>query len=276
VRIDAHQHFWRYDPVRDAWITPDMGVIRRDFLPADLAPLLAASGIDGVVAVQADQSVAETDFLLGLSAAHAFVRGVVGWIDLRAGDLERRVARWNGQPRLKGFRHIAQGEPDDFLMRDDVVRGIATIGRLGYAYDILIYPRQLAAAERLVTRCPGVRFILDHCAKPPIASGDLAMWRTGLVALAAHENVCCKLSGLVTEASWSSWSEAQLEPVLDTALESFGAERLMFGSDWPVCLLAADYARVADSVQRWAAQLSESEQARIFGGTAISAYQLEE
>jgi L-fuconolactonase len=275
VRIDAHQHFWRFDPVRDAWITPEMGLIRRDFLPADLAPLLAASGIDGAVAVQADQSVAETDFLLGLSADHAFVKGVVGWIDLRASDLSRQLAEWSDNPRLKGFRHIAQSEPDDFLLHDDVVRGIATIGRLGYSYDILVYPRQLAAAERLVARCPDVRFILDHCAKPPIASGDLTMWRTRFVALAAHENVCCKLSGLVTEASWSSWSDEQLVPVLDIALDSFGAERLMFGSDWPVCLLAADYARVADSLHGWAARLSEAERSCIFGGTAISAYQLE-
>ena len=275
MRIDAHQHFWRFDPARDAWITPEMGAIRRDFLPADLAPLLASSGIDGVVAVQADQSAAETEFLLGLSTQHAFIKGVVGWIDLRASDLVRQVAKWRGNPRLKGFRHIAQGEPDDFLMRDDVVRGITTIGLLGYSYDILIYPRQLAAAERLVARCPDVRFILDHCAKPPIASGDLTSWRTGFVALAAHEHVCCKLSGLVTEAAWSSWSDEQFAPVLDTALESFGAARLMFGSDWPVCLLAADYARVAASLHAWSARLSESERSCIFGGTAISAYQLE-
>jgi L-fuconolactonase len=275
VRIDAHQHFWRFDPVRDAWITLGMSVIRRDFLPADLMPLLAVSGIDGVVAVQADQSAAETEFLLGLSARHAFVKGVVGWIDLRASDLTRQLAEWSGHARLKGFRHIAQGEPDNFLMHDDVVRGVTTIGRLGYSYDILIYPRQLAAAERLVARCPDVRFILDHCAKPPIASGDLTTWRTGFVALAAHENVFCKLSGLVTEASWSSWSDAQLAPALDTALESFGAKRLMFGSDWPVCLLAADYPRVVDSLHQWAARLSETEQSCIFGGTAISAYQLE-
>ena len=276
MRIDAHQHFWRFDPVRDAWITPEMGAIRRDFLPADLAPLLAESGIDGVVAVQADQSLAETDFLLGLSAQHSFVKGVVGWIDLRAGDLARRLDGWSGHARLKGFRHIAQGEPDDFLARDDVVRGIRTIGRLGYAYDILIYPRQLGAAVALVARCPDVRFILDHCAKPPIASAELATWRTGFRALAVHENVFCKLSGLVTEASWSSWTDGQLVPVLDTALEAFGAERLMFGSDWPVCLLAADYARVAGSLHRWAARLSDAEQTCIFGDTAVSAYQLEE
>jgi L-fuconolactonase len=275
VRIDAHQHFWRFDAVRDAWITRRMGAIRRDFLPADLAPLLAASGVDGTVAVQADQSAAETDFLLGLSAEHAFIRGVVGWIDLRASDLTRQLAAWSGNPRLKGFRHLAQSEPDDFLMRGDVVRGIAAIGRLGYSYDILIHPRQLGAAGQLVARCPDMRFILDHCAKPPIANGDLAAWRTGFLALAAHKNVCCKLSGLVTEASWSSWSDAQLAPVLDAALEAFGAERLMFGSDWPVCLLAGDYARVAGSVHRWAAGLSEREQSCIFGGTAIATYRLE-
>jgi L-fuconolactonase len=275
VRIDAHQHFWRFDPVRDAWITPDMAAIRRDFLPADLEPLLSASGIDGVVAVQADQSVAETDFLLGLAAGHAFIKGVVGWIDLRASDVTRQLAEWSGNPRLKGFRHIAQGEPDDFLVHDDVVRGVTTIGRHGYSYDILVYPRQLAAAAQLATRCPNVRFILDHCAKPPIASGELDTWRAGLRALAAHENTCCKLSGLVTEATWTSWTDDQLVPVLDEALDAFGAGRLMFGSDWPVCLLAADYARVAGTVRHWAMRLSESEQSCIFGETAISAYQLE-
>jgi L-fuconolactonase len=252
-----------------------MGAIRRDFLPADLEPLLAAAEIDGVVAVQTDQSIAETDFLLGLAAEHAFIKGVVGWIDVRASDLSRQLAGWSGNPRLKGFRHLAQGEPDDFLMRDDVVRGVTTIGRHGYSYDLLVYPRQLAAAERLVAWCPGVRFVLDHCAKPPIASGDLTAWRAGFLALAAHENVCCKLSGLVTEARWTSWHDDELEPVLDVALEAFGAERLMFGSDWPVCLLAAGYARVAASLRRWASRLSETERARIFGDTAISAYQLE-
>jgi L-fuconolactonase len=275
VRIDAHQHYWRFDPVLDSWITPDMAVLRRDFLPDDAAPLLAAAGIDGVVAVQADQSIAETDFLLSLAAQHSFIRGVIGWIDLRAADLSEQLARWRGNPRLKGFRHIAQGEPDDFLAGNDVVAGIAELGRQGFSYDILIYPRQLAVAEQLVARCPSVRFVLDHCAKPPIAGGDISWWQQGFRRLARHENITCKLSGLVTEASWTGWSVTELTACLDTAAEAFGPERLMFGSDWPVCLLAADYAGVVAVVADWAERLTASEQASIFGGTAISAYQLE-
>ena len=275
MRIDAHQHFWRFDPVRDRWITPDMAVLRRDFLPDDAAPLLAAAEIDGVVAVQADQSVAETDFLLALAAQQSFIRGVVGWINLRAPDLSEQLARWRGNPLLKGFRHIAQGEPDDFLVRNDVVAGIAELGRQGFSYDILIYPRQLAAAEQLVARCPGVRFVLDHCAKPPIASGDISEWRRGIRRLARHENIACKLSGLVTEASWTGWTAIELTASLDTAAEAFGPGRLMFGSDWPVCLLAADYTGVVSVVDDWAERLTASEQASIFGGTAMSAYHLE-
>ena len=275
MRIDAHQHYWRFDPVRDAWITPAMGAIRRDFLPDDATPLLAAAHIDGVVAVQADQSEAETDFLLDLAAAHPFIKGVVGWVDLCAPDLAERLCRWRGASALKGFRHLAQGEPDDFLLRDDVTGGIIELGRHGYAYDILIYPRQLAAAVRLVARCDGVRFVLDHCAKPPIADGNLNAWRDGLRALAHHEHVTCKLSGLVTEAAWSSWTEADIVPCLDAAAEAFGVERLMVGSDWPVCLLASSYGRVVEVVSHWAQRLTATERARVFGGTAMATYKLE-
>lgn len=275
MRIDAHQHYWRFDPVRHSWITPEMAVLRRDFLPADVAPLLAAAGVDGVVAVQADQSEAETDFLLSLASQHPFIRGVVGWIDLRAPDLSEQLDRWQDSPGLRGFRHIAQGEPDDFLARPDIVAGITELGKHGFSYDILIYPRQLAAADQLVAHAPGVRFVLDHCAKPPIAGGDIAEWQKGFRRLARHANVTCKLSGLVTEASWAGWTEAELVPCLDTAVDAFGPERLMFGSDWPVCLVAADYPGVVSVVADWAERLTASEQASIFGHTAISAYHLE-
>ena len=177
--------------------------------------------------------------------------------------------------KLKGFRHIAQGEPDDFLARSDVIAGISQLGDAGFTYDILIYPRQLAAAEQLVARCPGVRFILDHCAKPPIVSGEIVEWRRGLRALARHANVTCKLSGLVTEAAWNTWSDADLEPYLDSAAQAFGPDRLMFGSDWPVCLLAAEYAEVAGAVARWAERLSISERESVFGGTARMVYRLD-
>lgn len=275
MRIDAHQHYWRFDPARDTWITPDMRVLQRDFLPTDAMPFLAAAGMDGVVAVQASQSEAETDFLLSLAAEHAVISGVVGWVDLRAPDLAARLARWEGNSRLKGFRHIAQGEPDDFLARPDVVSGIQHLGEAGFTYDILVYPRQLAAAESLVARCPGVRFVLDHCAKPAIASGEIAEWRAGLTALARHRNVSCKLSGLVTEAHWHSWRTEQLDPYLDAATEAFGTERLMFGSDWPVCLLAAEYAAAVAVITRWADRLVASERESILGGVAQLVYRLD-
>ena len=274
MRIDAHQHYWQYDPARHGWITDDMRAIRRDFLPAQAGPLLAAACIDGAVAVQADQTEAETDFLLSLADENAFIRGVVGWIDLRAADLDAQLARWKGRKTLKGFRHIAQAEADDFLARDDVARGVARLGEHGFSYDILIYPRQLAAAERLVARCPGVRFVLDHCAKPNIARGEITEWRDGLQRLARHANVYCKVSGLVTEAA-NAWTYADLLPYLDAAAEVFGPNRLMFGSDWPVCLVAAEYEQVFDVVQRFTERLTPTERDAVFGGTAAMAYRLE-
>jgi L-fuconolactonase len=274
VRVDAHQHYWRFDAVRDSWITPELGVLRRDFLPADAEPLLRAARIDAVVAVQADQSVTETEFLLSLAERHDFIRGVVGWIDLRAPDLADQLDTWRGRERLKGFRHVAQAEADDFLSRPEIVAGVALLGERNYTYDVLVYPRQLAAAARLVEQCAGVRFILDHCAKPPIANGDMAPWRDGFERLASFPNVACKLSGLVTEARWQAWTDADLRPVLDAALDAFGPERLMFASDWPVCSLAAEYHRVVDTVSEWSRQLTAAERGQVLGGTAQRVYGL--
>jgi L-fuconolactonase len=301
MRIDAHQHYWRYNPQRDSWITDEMSILRRDFLPADAAlhmtggvvgpfgrasdaavalarqtgPLRAPPAFDGVVAVQADQSISETDFLLDLAARHPLIRGVVGWVDLRAPELREQLARWRGSPTLKGFRHIAQAEPDDFLARADVIRGIAALGEYGYSYDILIYPRQSRAAEQLVRQCPGVRFVLDHCAKPAIVRGEVAEWRAGIARLARHPNVVCKVSGLVTEAAWGTWRDTDLVPYLDAIVDAFGADRILFGSDWPVCLVAASYRDVVGVVNRWAERLTSTERALLFGGTASAVYHLE-
>jgi len=274
MRVDAHQHYWKFHPVRDAWINDEMSLLRRDFLPDHIAPELAAAGVDAVVAVQADQSDAETRFLLDLATRHSFIRGVVGWIDLCAPDLADRLEQLRTGDRLKGFRHIAQAEADDFLAWPEVVAGIIALGEQGYSYDILIYPRQLRAAARLVEQCPGVRFVLDHCAKPPIATGEIAAWRTDLGRLARHPNVWCKVSGLVTEAAWGTWTDADLAPYLDAAAELFGPARLMFGSDWPVCLVAARYDSVVGAVERWADRLTATERADIFGVSAVRAYQL--
>ena len=276
MRVDAHQHFWHYDSVRDSWIDNSMALLQRDFLPDDSAPALRAAGMTAVVAVQADQSEAETDFLLDLGARYAIIRGVVGWVDLRAPDLGEALTRRRSNPLLKGFRHIAQSEPDDFLARPEIRAGIAQLGQRGFTYDILIRPSQLAAADLLVERSPDVRFVLDHCAKPPITSGDLSEWRRGIERIARHPNLSCKISGLITEASWTQWAAMDILPCLDVTADAFGADRLMFGSDWPVCLLAGEYARVAELVELWAARLTAAERARVFGGTATSVYRLED
>ncbi|HEY5219589.1 MAG TPA: amidohydrolase family protein [Gemmatimonadaceae bacterium] len=274
LRVDAHQHFWRYEPVRDAWITPDMAAIRRDFLPSDLAPVLAANGIDGCVAVQADQSEDETRFLLALAHAHDFVRGVVGWVDLRATDLDQSLARFAADPLFRGVRHIAQSEPDDALVHDDLRRSIARLEQFGLTFDILIYERQLPAAIALVDHLPHQRFVLDHLGKPRIRDGALEPWAAHFRDLARRPNVWCKLSGMITEADWSRWSAADLRPYLDMALEAFGPQRLIFGSDWPVCLVAGEYSRVKDVVDDYVAELSADERCALFGGNATRFYTL--
>jgi L-fuconolactonase len=273
MRIDAHQHFWRYRPETHAWISDSMAVLKRDFLPRDLEPLLRARGFTGCIAVQAAQSVEETRFLLDLAARHPFVRGVVGWVDLVSPDLDRQLEHLGRDPRLRGVRHVAQDEPDDrWLARPDVVRGIGSLRRFGLSYDILVYPRQLPAALELVRHLPDQPFVVDHVAKPEIRAGRLEPWRSDLRALAAHANVACKLSGLVTEAAWDRWTPEGLRPWLETALECFGPERLMIGSDWPVCLLAGDYDRVVGLAADFVASLTADEQAAILGANALRFY----
>jgi L-fuconolactonase len=274
MRIDAHQHFWRFDPVRDAWITDEMAVLRRDFLPEELEILLKANGVDGTVAVQADQSEAETRFLLELAEAHPFILGVVGWVDLLAPKLPERLEHFAGSPRFRGIRHIAQAEADDFLEREDVVRGIGMLRDFGLTYDILVYPRQLPATLSLVERLPDQPFLVDHLAKPLIAQGTMEPWATRMRELARHPNVWCKVSGLVTEADWARWKPEDSRPYLDVVFDAFGPDRLMFGSDWPVCLLAAEYGEVVALVDAYAEGLSPSEKEALFGGNAASFYGL--
>lgn len=274
MRIDAHQHFWRYDPERDVWITDEMAVLRRDFLPEELGSLLAANRVDGTVAVQADQSEEETRFLLELAKAHPFILGVVGWVDLLAPDLSQRLehfARWD---RFRGARHIAQAEADDYLARDDVIRGIGTLSSFGLTYDILVYPRQLPAALSLVRALPEQPFVVDHMAKPLIADGVMEPWARQMREMAGHPNVWCKVSGLVTEARWTGWRPEDFRPYLDVVLEAFGPERLMFGSDWPVCLLAGEYEEVLALAEDYFRQLTPGERAQLFGGNAATFYGL--
>lgn len=272
--IDAHHHFWHYDPVAYDWIDDRMQAIRRDFLPGDLQAAMAGAGVDGVVSVQARQTLAETEWLLQLADAHPFIRGVVGWVDLRSPALERELARLAPRSKLKAVRHVVQAEPDDFLLRPDFNRGIGCLRRFGLAYDLLVFARHLPQVIRFVDAHPDQVFVLDHLAKPPIRSGELAAWRRDLHELARRPQVYCKLSGLVTEADYATWTEAQLRPCFDTALAAFGPRRLMFGSDWPVCLVACDYARWRHMVASWLDELTESERRRILGGTAVEAYRL--
>lgn len=273
--IDAHQHFWVFDPVRDAWITEEMSVIRKDFLPADLAPVLEANGVDGCVAVQADQSETETAFLLDLAAENAFIKGVVGWVDLRSERIDERLEYFAQFPLLKGFRHIVQGEADpEFLLHEDFCRGIKALAKHDFTYDILIYPHQLPAAVQFVRKFPDQRLVIDHLAKPYIKKGELKGWEEQLRAIAEHGHVFCKLSGMVTEADLRNWKPEDFTPYLDVALEAFGTDRLMFGSDWPVCLLAADYPEVKKIVTDHIAHLSTGEQAQIMGGNAATFYKL--
>ncbi len=271
MKIDAHQHFWRYEPARHTWITPEMPVLRRDWLPEHLRPELSAAGIDATIAVQADSSELETHFLLDLARDNEEISGVVGWVDLTAGDIRDRLEYFKQFEKLKGFRHVAQSEPDDcFLVRDDFVRGISSLEVYGFTYDILIYPKQLPAAIELVRRFPRQRFVIDHLAKPSIKTGDVEPWATLMREIAESDNVFCKVSGLVTEADWTDWTAPNFKPYLDVVFEAFGADRLMFGSDWPVCLLAADYAQVKQLIEDYAA----SDHDRIFGLNAARFYGL--
>lgn len=274
IKIDAHQHFWQFDPVRDAWIDETMTVIRRDFLPEDLQPLLMGNNVDGCIAVQADQSETETEFLLDLAEKNSFIKGVVGWVNLRDENVEERLAHYAKNLLFKGVRHIAQGEADDFLLRKDVQRGIGFLEQYNLTYDILVFAHQLPAAIELVKIFPKQKFVLDHLAKPQYTKGLDKDWQANIEALAQQPNVFCKLSGMVTETENFKWKKSDFTPFLDVIFNAFGTDRVMYGSDWPVCLLAADYAAQLDILQEYIAGFSEVEQAKIMGGNAASFYDL--
>ena len=269
MHIDAHQHFWIYRPEEYGWIDDSMRVIRRDFLPADLRPELAAHGFGGSVAVQARQTLEETRWLLELADQNPRIVGVVGWVDLCSADAHSQLSEFSKNPKLVGIRHIVQSEPDDrFLLREDFLRGITLLAEFDLAYDILIYTKHLQVAAEFVERFRRQRFVLDHLAKPPIRTREIEMWATGIRRLAQFPHVLCKLSGLVTEADWHEWKPEEIVPYLDVAYEAFGADRLMIGSDWPVCLAAAPYARVMEVVKTWLGQFPTSTREAILGGNA--------
>jgi L-fuconolactonase len=273
-RIDAHHHFWRYTPEEFGWLDDRMSRLRRDFLPADLEKEVHAAGVDGVVTVQARQSLAETSWLLSLVEGSPMIRGVVGWAPIASEKFPADLEQFRQHKKLKGLRHVIQEEPDAFMDRPDFNRGIAALKGSGLVYDILIFEKQLTEASRFVDRHPNQIFVVDHMAKPRIREGKIKPWRNYLSEFARRENVYCKLSGLVTEADWTTWSEGGLRAYVEIALGAFGPRRMMFGSDWPVCLVATTYARWFETVGRLIAALSTPEKERILGGTAIEVYQL--
>jgi L-fuconolactonase len=273
--IDSHQHFWTYDPAQYGWIDDAMARIRRDYLPLDLRAEIRRVGIDAAVSVQARQSLEETWSLLGWAEEHEFLSGVVGWVPLTEPSLAQELARLTTHGKLKGLRHVVQDEPDpEFMDRSEFNSGIRALGSFGLVYDILIFERQMPAAIRLVDRHPEQSFVLDHLGKPRIRQRQMSSWRENIRALAERPNVTCKLSGIVTEADYKSWTSAQLRPYFETVLEVFGPRRLMFGSDWPVCLVACEYADWKAIVDEWIAPLSADERRQIMGQTAINVYRL--
>ena len=272
--IDAHQHFWHYDPVQHSWINDEMAGIRKDFMPADLESVLNTNGIEGCVSVQADQTEKETDFLLQLSAENNFIKGIVGWVDLRSAKLEERLEHYAAYKKIKGFRHILQGEEPSFMLQPEFTRGIGLLQQYQFTYDILVYPKHLPAALQLVQKFPNQAFVIDHIAKPFIKDGLIDEWKKDMAAIAAYPNVHCKISGMVTEANMRKWKQADFEPYLDAVTELFGINRIMYGSDWPVCLAAGSYESVINIVKKYFAVFSDHEQQLFFGRNAATFYHL--
>jgi L-fuconolactonase len=275
MSIDAHQHFWLYNDREYDWIDDTMGAIRRNFLPADLRPLLENCGFRGSVVVQTRQTRKETEWLLKLAKEHPFIRGVVGWLDLRSPRLRAELQSFAGGSKLVGIRHIVQSEPDGFLLDPDFLHGISVLEDFDLAYDILIYSKHLPAAAEFVRRFPRQRFVLDHLAKPPIKSGAIDFWARGIREIATFPNVYGKVSGLVTEADWQCWQPQDICAYLDVAFACFGADRLMIGSDWPVCLVAASYERTIDVVKDYLNRFTAEERRAVLGGNAARFWRLQ-
>jgi L-fuconolactonase len=275
MKIDAHQHFWKYDATEYPWIGAGT-VLERSWMPEDLRPILEGAGMDGCVAVQARQSMEESRWLLDLAEEHSWIRGVVGWVDLRSERVDEELGELMGRRGLVGVRHVVQDEVDeDFLGGGAFCRGVGKLAGYGLAYDLLIYARQLESAVRMVERFPEQRFVIDHLAKPEIRLGKLEGWREWMKEMGKFPQVMCKVSGMVTEARVGDWKAEDLRPYMEVVLEVFGVDRLMFGSDWPVCLLAADYGRVLGVVEGALEGFSAEDRAKIFGGNALRFYGLE-
>ncbi len=276
IRIDAHQHFWKYNSDKHSWINDQMQVLKKDFLPEDLSPILKANNIDGCIAVQADQSKEETTFLLDLSEIHDFIFGVVGWVDLCAIDVESRLEYYSQFEKVKGWRHIVQDEPDDkFVLRDDFLKGISLLSKFNYTYDILVYPHLLPATLEMVQMFPHQKFVIDHIAKPKIVDGEIEEWKSFMSQLGALDNVWCKISGMVTEADWVHWQQTDFVPYLKVISDAFNSDKVIYGSDWPVCLLAASYKSVMNIPNSYIESNSIIDFSKFWGQNAIDFYNLE-
>jgi len=276
MRIDSHQHFWKYNPAHQVWMTDLMAVLRRDYLPDELKPLLSASGFEGAIAVQARQMVEETEWLLQLAGQHDFIKGVVGWVDLCSANLRGQLEGYARHRKLVGVRHVVHDEPDDqFMLRPEFRRGIALLPEFNLTYDLLLFPRHLPVAVELVRAFPEQPFVLDHIAKPAIRDGQVSPWKEDLKTLARFDNVTCKLSGMVTEAKWKQWRPEDFQRYLDIVIAAFGPDRLMIGSDWPVCTLSGEYAAVMGIVIDYAQQFPAAVREGILGGNCAKFYRLD-
>ena len=274
-KIDAHQHFWKFDPIRDNWITDEMSVIRKDFLPQHLEPLLQQNGFDGCVTIQSEQSENENLFQLANAEKYDFIKGIVSWIDLQAGNVAERLAYYKQFEKIKGFRHILQGESvRDIMLQPDFLRGISALKKFDYTYDILIYPDQLIFTKKFVTKFPEQKFVIDHLAKPYIKDKKIDEWKKDIQQVAQYENVYCKISGYITEADLKHWKKEDFIPYFDIVVELFGTNRIMFGSDWPVCLTGGDYNEVVNIVKDYFSSFTQNEQDKFFGLNAIEFYNL--
>jgi len=277
MRIDAHQHFWKFDPIRDSWITDEMAVIQKDFLPKDFQTVLEKNNFDGSVLVQSDQSEKENEFQLTNAKQNDFIKGVVGWVDLQANDIEERLAYYSSFKKMKGFRYVLQGEADrSFMLRPQFMDGLGKLEKFRFTYDILIYADQLKYLPEFVGAFMNQRFAIDHLAKPRIKEHEIREWKKGIQKIARFENVCCKISGMVTEADWKNWKRDDFIPYIEAVIEAFGPNRIMYGSDWPVCLVAASYEQMLGIVDEYFSSFSETEQELFFGGNAVKFYSLDE
>lgn len=275
MKIDSHQHFWIFDPIRDSWIDDSMKVIQRDFMPLDLQPALQKNGLDGCVVVQSNQSEEENEFQLKNAGAYDFIKGIVGWVDLRSSNIEERLEYYSQFPAIKGFRHVLQGEPQrDLMLQPAFMNGIRKLKTFGYTYDILIFPDQLGYTKEFVQAFPDQPFVIDHIAKPAIRDKQISDWKKDMAEIARFDNVYCKISGMVTEANWSGWSNDTFKPYIDAIVEQFGTKRIMYGSDWPVCQVAASYDEVFNIVKEYFSSFSSEEQDLFFGKNATAFYNL--